>query len=153
MEQFLTAIGTSDLAVFVRGSRWTYPLVNAAHILGIAMVVGTIVVLDARIFGLRRSVPLSSVAHVLMPFTIAGLGLAILAGFLLFAVKPHDYAGNPVFQLKMALLVVALANATLLRRRSLHREEADTVLKIGAAASLLLWLGVLFCGQLIAFVG
>ena len=116
-------------------------------------MLGTIIVLDARIFGIRRSVPLSTVAHVLMPFTIAGILLAVAAGLLLFSVKPHDYAGNPVFQLKMALLVLALANATLLRRRSMHRAEADAVLIVGGAASLVLWTGVLFCGRLIAFVG
>ncbi|MEP0323802.1 DUF2214 domain-containing protein [Bauldia litoralis] len=153
MESLLAAIGSSDIAAFIRGSRWVYPLINAAHILGVSLAVGTIIVLDARIFGIGRSVPLSTVARFLIPFTVTGILLAVAAGLLLFSVKPHDYAGNPVFQLKMALLVLALANATLLRRRSLHRAEADRVLIVGGAASLVLWTGVLFCGRLIAFVG
>lgn len=153
MDSLLAAIGSSDIAAFIRGSRWAYPLVNAAHILGIALLIGTIVVLDARIFGLGRSVTVAAAARFLMPFTIAGLVLAIVAGFVLFSVKPHDYAGNPVFQLKMALIVLALINATVVRRRSLHRDAPDRALRIGAALSVVLWLGALLCGRLIAFVG
>ncbi len=153
MESLLPAVGTSDMAGFILGSHWLYALVGAAHILGIAMALGTIVALDARIFGIRRSVPLSTVARFLMPFTIAGLVLAVLAGLVLFSARAHDYAGNPVFQLKMALLVLALVNATLVRRLSLHRAEANGVLRIGAAASLVLWIGVLVCGRFVASAG
>lgn len=153
MESLWAAIGTSDVANFIRGSYWIYPLVNAAHILGIALLVGTVVALDARIFGLARSVTVATAARFLIPFTITGLVLAIAAGLALFAVKPHDYAGNPVFQLKLVLVVLALANATMLRRRALHRDEADLVLRVGAVASLILWIGVLVCGRMIAFVG
>ncbi|MCP4380170.1 MAG: hypothetical protein GY798_01885 [Hyphomicrobiales bacterium] len=153
MDALLAAIGSSDIASFVRGSRWIYPLVNAAHILGIALLIGTIVVLDVRIFGYRRSQPLSETAQFLMPFTIAGLVLAICAGSVLFSVKPHDYAANPVFRLKIALIVAALVNATILRRRALHRQAPDTALRIGAGLSLILWIGVLVSGRMIAFVG
>ena len=153
MEALLTAIGSSDIAAFIRGSRWVYPFVNAAHILGIALVLGTIIALDMRIFGFGRSVTVSAAARFLMPFTITGLVLAIGCGFLLFSVKPPEYAANPMFRLKLILLVLALANATILRRRALHHEAPDTILKVGAVVSLLLWTGVLVSGRMIAFVG
>lgn len=152
METLLAAIGSSDVARFIRGSHWVYPLLNAAHILGIALLLGTIIALDARIVGFGRSVTVAAAARFLMPFTIAGLGLAVLAGATLFSVKPQDYAGNPMFQLKMVLIVLALTNATVMRRRALHRDEADTVLRIGAILSLVLWIGVLVSGRMIAFV-
>lgn len=153
MEAVLAAIGSSDIAAFIRGSQWVYPVVNAAHILGIALVLGTIIALDIRIFGLGRSITVSAAARFLMPFTITGLVLAIGAGFLLFSVKPPEYADNPMFRLKLALLIAALVNATVLRRRALHHEAPDTVLKIGAGLSLILWIGVLISGRMIAFVG
>ena len=153
MDSILAALGSSDLATFIRGSRWALPAIGAAHILGIALILGTILVLDARILGARRSVPLSQVAHALIPFTIAGLVLTVVAGIGLLSVKPHDLAANPLFQLKMALLAMALVNATMLRRRAIHMAEATPILRIGAIASLVLWTGILVCGQFVATVG
>ncbi|WP_421724843.1 DUF2214 domain-containing protein [Bauldia sp.] len=153
MEALLTAIGSSDIAAFIRASRWVYPFVNAAHILGIALVVGTIIALDVRIFGFGRSITVTAAARFLMPFTITGLVLTIVAGILLFSVKPPEYAANPMFRLKLVLLLLALVNATLLRRRALHHDAPDTIMKVGAVTSLILWTGVLVSGRMIAFVG
>lgn len=158
MDAVLAALGDTGPAAFLRGSRIVYPLVNAAHILGIALLVGTIAALDARVLGFARRVPLADAARLLLPFTVGGLALAVLAGAALFIVKPADYAANPVFLAKLALIVLALANAAWLRLRTdwavaLGGGPIAPGVRASAALSLLLWVAVLVAGRLVAFFG
>lgn len=158
MDSLLAAIGSSAPAAFLRGSFYAYPLVNAAHILGLGVLVGTIAALDARILGFRRSLPLGEAARLLLPFTVGGLILAILAGFALFSVKPQDYAANPVFLVKLGLIALALLNAAALRLRPAWRialagGPITPGIRLSAVASLLLWTSALVAGRLIAFFG
>jgi hypothetical protein len=159
MEGVLTALAESDIAVTLRLSRWLYPIVNAAHIVGIALLVGTIIALDARILGYARRIPLAEAVQLLLPFTIGGFVLTVVAGFGLFIVQPFEYVANPAFPVKMGLIVLALANIAALRfqpgwRLALAGDgEIGASVKVGAALSGVLWLAVLFAGRLIAFFG
>jgi hypothetical protein len=158
MDAFLAALGASGVAGLLRSSIYVYPLVNAAHILGFALLVGSIAALDARILGFARAIPLADAARLLLPFTIGGLVLAIVAGVALFIVKPAEYWANPVFLVKLGLIVLAVANALLLRLRRTWRIALDggaiaPGLRVSAVLSLCLWVGVLVAGRLIAFFG
>ena len=158
MDALLAALGDTGVASFLRGSRYAYPLVNAAHILGIALLVGSGAALDARVLGFARVVSLDHAARLLLPFTIGGLVLAVVAGAALFIVKPAEYAANPVFLAKLALIVLALANAAWLRSRTdwaVARGGGRVApgVRAGAALSLLLWVTVLVAGRMIAFFG
>jgi hypothetical protein len=158
MDAFLAAVGASGVAVFLRSSQYIYPLVNAAHILGFALLVGTIAALDARILGYARQIPLADAARLLLPFTIGGLLLAIVTGAALFSVKPEEYWANPVFLVKLGLIVLAFANALSLRVRPAWRVALEggvvsSGLRVSAVLSLCLWVAVLVAGRLIAFFG
>lgn len=158
MEAFLAALGSSGPAALLRSSQYIYPLVNTAHILGFALLVGSVAALDARILGFGRRIPLADVAHLLLPFTVGGLALAIVAGVALFVVKPEEYWANPVFLVKLVLIVLAIGNALSLRVRPMWRVALDggavsSGLRVSAMLSLCLWTGVLVAGRLIAFFG
>ena len=158
MDAFLAALGASGVAGLLRGSIYVYPLVNAVHILGFALLVGTIAALDVRILGFARAIPLADAARLLLPFTIGGLVLAIVAGLALFIVKPREYWANPVFLVKLGLIVLAVANALSLRLRPAWRRALDggmvtPGLRVSAVMSLCLWVAVLVAGRLIAFFG
>lgn len=158
MDALLAAVGASGVAVFLRSSQYVYPLVNAAHILGFALLVGTIAALDARILGFARGIRLDEASRLLLPFTIGGLLLAIVTGAALFSVKPEEYAANPVFLVKLGLIVLAVANALSLRVRPAWRAAlaGGTVtpgVRVTAVLSLCLWVAVLVAGRLIAFFG
>ena len=158
MDAFLAALGASGVAGLLRGSIYVYPLVNAVHILGFALLVGTIAALDVRILGFARAIPLADAARLLLPFTIGGLVLAIVAGLALFIVKPQEYWANPVFLVKLGLIVLAVANALSLRLRPAWRRALDggmvtPGLRVSAVMSLCLWVAVLVAGRLIAFFG
>lgn len=160
LESLLASIDESALAVHLRHSTWLYPVVNAAHILGIALLVGGIAPVDAKLLGLWRAVPLAFFARTVLPFAVGGALLAIVAGALLFSVQPADYAALPVFWLKMALVLAGLANALLVHRsRAWHAQlagggdtRAPARLRVGGALSLLIWLSVLLLGRLLGFL-
>ena len=111
----LTALQEWAPVTALRNSRWTYASVNAAHIVGIALLFGAIVPLDLRLVGWRRAVPIRTMARVLLPVAIAGLVLAVVAGLALFSVRAAKYAATGLFQLKMALIIV-LCNGKRIRR-------------------------------------
>ena len=149
MQAVLAGLEATSLAAGLRGSVWLYPLVNAAHIAGIALLFGAIVALDLRLLGAWRAVPVAGLAKVLVPTAAAGLGLAVVAGALLFICKATEYAAAPLFQAKMAVLSLALANAAL-GWHWLRRDKASG-LRLSAAASLTLWLAVLILGRLVGY--
>ena len=155
MEAFLAGLEGTALAQALRVSRWGYAAVNAAHIFGIALLVGSVVPLNLRLLGLWRGVPLPSLARVLAPVAGAGLVLAVAMGALLFAVRAREYASLGVLQLKLVLIAAALLSALLAVRAYGPTLAAGggSRLKAHATVSLACWLGALVCGRLIAFAG
>jgi hypothetical protein len=155
----LTALHELPLVAALRSSRWSYAIVNAGHIAGIALLFGAIVPLDLRLIGLWRSIPIRALSRVLTPVAIAGLLLAITAGALLFSVRAVQYAGTALFQAKMALVLCGVANAILLRRAAdweAHRDSVGVMppprLRIAGALSIVLWFSVILCGRMLAFL-
>ncbi len=155
--ELLAALEASAVASALRRSLILYPVVNALHILGIALLVGGIVPFDLRALGLFGAIPLAPLARFLPNVAAAGLIIAAMAGFLLFSVKPFDYAANPPFLTKMTLVALGVANAVAQRRSAgwhalLAGEAPGARVKLGAALSLVIWCAALMAGRMIAFV-
>jgi hypothetical protein len=161
----LTALQNLAPVAALRASRWIYPLVNAGHIAGIALLVGGIVPLDLRLLGLWRSVPLGLLARVLVPVALTGLALTVFCGLLMFAVSATKYAALPLFWLKLGFIAAALTNAALLRLTpawTLARlpdlpaafYTGSPAPRLGAAGALSigLWLAALLCGRFLAYL-
>src|SRR5687768_18191269 len=104
IEEWAAAMEATELAVALRNSVWSYPLVNAAHILGIALLVGSIVPLDFRLLGAWRSVALAPLWSVLTRTAGAGLVLAIIFGVLLFITRATEYVASNLFVAKMLVV-------------------------------------------------
>ena len=154
MESLLAAMESTAIAEYLRVSRWVYAAVNAAHILGIALLVGSIMPLNLRLLGLWRGVPREMLARVLAPVAAIGLALAVTAGTLLFSVRALEYSEVVFLQIKVVLVTAGTLSALLLHRAhgwSLHG-ATEARLKTHATFSTACWLGALVCGRLIAFV-
>jgi hypothetical protein len=143
----------------LRRSHWVYPIVNAGHIVGLALLFGAIVPLDLRLIGLWRRVPIGQLARTLLPVAIAGLALAVLTGGLLFSVSAVKYAGMTLFQAKLLLILGALANALLLHRASAWAAHdggglRGTTLRLQLAGVLSIgcWLAVIFAGRMLGYL-
>ncbi|MFX4220931.1 MAG: hypothetical protein ACMVO3_08020 [Thalassobaculum sp.] len=155
LETLLTALAASDLAQALRVSRWGYAAVNTSHVFGIALLVGAILPLDLRLFGVWRRVETADLIRVLVPTAAAGLVLAVASGLLLFAVRPIEYAANPAFLTKIALLGLGAASAIATHLVWGRRvAQAPRMIQVRAAAvSLLCWVGALVAGRMIAYIG
>jgi len=155
--QLLDLIAAWPGANWLRHSGTAYLLVNAAHILGVGLLVGAILPLDLRMIGFLRSHPIEAVAPLLLSVASAGLALALVTGLWLFTVQPKLYAANPAFLMKVALIVVALANISVQHRSApfqaaLRGERPSDAVRVLAGLSALLWLSALVAGRWIGFV-
>lgn len=153
----LAWLETTPVAAALKASATLYLFVNAAHILAIGLIVGAILPLDLRLLGAAASVPLPAVGPFLSRVAALGIGLAVVTGLCLFSVRPAEYAGNPAFLAKLALLAAGVANAALLHLRREWREATGTgrvapVLRLQALLSLLIWPSALLAGRWIGFI-
>lgn len=140
-----------SLAEFVRTSPWAYPSLEVVHLVGLGLVFGSLWLVEVRLLGLGRRVPVGDLAASALPWTLAGFALSLLSGLLLFASRAVEFIGNPAFLAKMGLIALAGVNAALLHTRGpLDPSRAGT--RLQAAASLLLWVAVIACGRWIAYV-
>lgn len=147
----LEALADFWLSEYLRRSLFAYPIVNALHIVSLGVVVTSAALMDVRVLGLGRRIPVADVIFYLRPVTIGAVASAIVTGFLLFAVQPLTYAANPVFLTKFALLTLALLNASVFVLQRRHLRPDAGMSRAMAVASICLWLGVVMAGRSIAF--
>ncbi|KUO65728.1 MAG: hypothetical protein APF80_12625 [Alphaproteobacteria bacterium BRH_c36] len=154
MDAILAALEQSALAAHLRSARWEYASVNAAHILGIALLVGCTLPLDLKLLGLWPSVDRKMLSRVLVPVAAFGLLLAVITGMMLFSVRAQEYATLSVLRLKLSIIAFGfiMVIATHLRYGIWLDREPNVSLAHVGAMSLLAWISTLFCGRLIAFV-
>lgn len=151
------AIETSAVARYMREAMWAYPAVEAVHIVALAVVVGSIVIVDLRLMGLSRGLSVARLAAHTLPWTLAAFGVAVVTGILMFTAHAEDFLTNRVFLLKMGLILLAGINAGLLHAGAMRHAAAwDTArppprVRLAAGLSILLWIGVIFCGRLLAY--
>jgi len=148
------------LGVTVRQSRWIFATGETLHFIGLSLLVGGILIVDLRLLGYIRRIPVRA-ALAFLPFVIVGFLINLLTGIVFFSADPLMYWPNPAFKLKMFLILLAGLNAivfTVWRQRLAlglrDDERGDTFTKVSAGLSLSLWLAVLLLGRLLpAFEG
>jgi hypothetical protein len=132
-------------------SVWAYPALEVVHLFGVALLLGNLVLLELRVFGLGAALPVQALARLSLTLAVAGFGLAAASGLLMFGTQPAELLANRAFTLKMLLLLLAACNAGWFHGRgSLHK--LDTLARVQMALSTLIWLGVLGCGRWIAYL-
>lgn len=160
MEPALTAaaawLDTVGIGPWSRGSALVYPVANTLHLLGLVMLVGGISVVDLRIMGLWRALPMADLSRALTPVAIAGLVLMGVSGLILFAADGAALAQSSIFGRKLIIVAAALANAAAFRLTwGAHIQSwpspAPGAARAMAAASLFLWLAAGASGRWIAY--
>jgi hypothetical protein len=126
---------------------WVFPVVEAFHICGFALLVGSIVILDLRLLGIAlRSQPVSRLAKELSPWIWAGIIIQLTTGPYLFAGDPSEYVQIAAFRTKMLFLLLALVFHFTVIRRATAPAADSSWRKPAALVSLGLWFGVLLAG-------
>ncbi len=148
-----TALEQSGLGAAARGSAWLYPLANLCHVLGATLLVGAIATFDIDV--LRGARKTGAIARAVTPVAAFGLALQAASGIVLLAADAMPVVVNPVFQFKMAMFAVGLANIAAFRWRFGGRLYSETPLdgaRAFAGLSLASWLLVLLAGRFIAYL-
>jgi hypothetical protein len=128
-----------------------YPALEVLHIAGIALLLGNLVLLELRVWGLGRELPMVPLARLSLGLSLAGFALAAASGLVMFAAHPGEMLANRAFVIKLGLLMAAGTNAAAFHARG-GLQRADGVARAQTALSLGLWLGAIICGRWIAYV-
>jgi hypothetical protein len=150
------ALQESALGHLMRSSPVLYPAAEILHIMGFVLLVGSIIALDLRMLGFGQTIAIQPLARLLLPLSRFGFIVAIGMGFLLFSADAAHVVRNPAFQTKLLLIAAALINVVIAhvgpwRRLADWHGEGPASAKASAFASLLLWLGAITAGRLIAY--
>lgn len=147
----------SPLGVWMRSSSVAYPFVNVIHVFGLVLLIGSMLLLDLRLMGFVRRLPVADVSAILTPLSIAGLLALIGSGFLLFAADAGPLLDNPLFPIKLLFIALGIINALAFRavwgpRLALWAQRPPLAGRIQAAVSLLTWIVAGTLGRLLAYV-
>jgi hypothetical protein len=155
----LSAISHWPLSVAISTDYFWFPFFESIHVIAICLVVGSIFIVDLRLLGITSTKrPVTALANEILPWTWGAFVVAIIAGSMMFISKAPNYVADDYFRVKMLLILLAGINMAvfhLFTYRTVHQWDRDvpTVLgaKIAGAISLVLWIGVVFCGRWIGF--
>jgi hypothetical protein len=159
MDAALDWLQKTSLAISIRDSLLLFPLLESAHVVGLAIVVGTVVIIDLRLLGLattHRS--FSRLGADTLPWTLGGFALAAITGGLMFTTNAAVYFHNTWFRAKVLMMALAAINAIafeLTARRKIGEWDlaraAPPAARVIATLSLVIWIGVLVAGRMIGF--
>lgn len=140
----------------MRDDPWLYPVVEIVHIVGFSVLVGAVAMFDLRLLGLGRALPVRDLARHLLPWSWLALLLIVPSGLLMLSTQP-ELLDNRAFVLKLALIATAGLNALAFHAGPWRRAEhwgaaAPAPARLHAGVSLLLWIAVIACGRLLAYV-
>jgi hypothetical protein len=158
----LGALESSGLGQAMRQWLWLYPSVEIVHIVGIALLFGSIAVMDLRLLGVSRSIPVRTLARHVLPWSAASFLLIIPSGLLMFTAHASEFIDSGVFVVKMLLIAAGGVNAALFHTitfRTADVWDSEEMRKLppppsaraAGAISLLVWISVIACGRLLAY--
>jgi hypothetical protein len=145
----------SPVGEFLQNSRILFPMVESVHLLGLALFVGTLLLVDMGLLGLAmRRQPVYEVAAALAPWTWSGFAILLLTGPFMFTAQAAKWHDNPVFWLKLLLLMAATVFQLSVRRKitSADLSLRPATAKLIGAVSLILWISTALSGKIMEYV-
>jgi hypothetical protein len=139
---------------------WIWPACETLHFVGLALLIGNVGVLDLRMLGAAKRLPVAPLAR-LVRWGVLGFVINVLTGIVFFVGAPSQYVNNIAFMYKLLFIALAGANLAVFNLSGLGRrvgvlgpgDDAPVSAKIMAATSLFLWVGVMFWGRMLPFIG
>lgn len=152
-------INGTNLATSIRESELVYPIIETIHVLAIALLAGTVAIVDLRLLGIvLKQERVSRIAGQVLPLTWVGFVAMFVSGALLFIAQASKSYANPAFRIKMLLLVLVGLNplvfhSTIYRSVGAWDGAATTPgrARLAAVLSICLWSGIIITGRAIAY--
>jgi hypothetical protein len=136
----------------LNSNEWSFPLTECFHVASMALCIGMIAIVDLRLLGVGlRNQTAAQLVRVTKFWTIAGFGIVIASGLLIFSSDPLKYLHSAPFQLKMALLLLGILYNYTLHRKVARSSPASGLRWFAAGFSLLLWGALVFSAIFMAF--
>lgn len=152
------SLAENPLTDLLNLSYYSFPVVEVIHVLTYGTFFGGMMMLDFRLLGIGRFISSQQTMRYILHVAWFAFALAVLSGIVFFFVTPWEYPVNPVFQLKMLLIMLAGLNALGMHKfllADIDQWDMNVLpplkVRISAFASLCLWMGVVACGRLIAY--
>jgi hypothetical protein len=160
LSDLLAWLESSALGHGMRGSGvWAYGVVNLVHILGVASLFGSVLLLDLRLLGAWRRIPLAALAGPVVPIASAGFVVAAMSGVCLLSTNATQYVGNPFLLVKFPAIGLGLVNVAVLnslpawKTRGTREPTIRERRQLAAAGGLSLasWLTAVGAGRMIGY--
>ena len=137
-------------AALVLDNPWVWPILEVFHFIGLCLLFGIVLLVNLRLLGFIRGVGFTDVKR-LLPWAMVGLAINIVTGMLFFLASPAQYTANSAFVWKMGVMLVA--GVALLYPTMSDQDRAPLSGRLVAAGSICLWLGVIFLGRYLPYLG
>jgi hypothetical protein len=159
MEALMDWMLSTPLNTLVIGYAWSWPTLESLHFLALCTLMGSLLIMDLRLIGFQRMIPLSAV-HSLMPLAIGSFAINLVSGLGFLFGDPNTYFQNYAFWVKMGFIVLAginfLVYFTRVEPQILKLGPNDPTpgsAKLVGVLSLVFWFGVLSYGRLLPYLG
>ena len=137
-------------AALVLDNPWVWPILEVFHFIGLCLLFGIVLLVNLRLLGFITGVAVADINR-LLPWAMLGLAINIVTGMLFFLASPAQYTQNPAFVWKIGLMLTA--GVALLYPTMSDRDRAPLSGRIIAAGSICLWVGVIFLGRYLPYLG
>jgi uncharacterized membrane protein len=146
-----------ELGAFVVGHTWVWPSCETLHFVGLSILFTTVMLVDLRMLGVAKKLSFSAL-YQLLPLGMLGFALNLFTGMFFFIGAPQQYTKNPIFYWKMVFVVLAAINVLYFMLLDQPwtvgpEDEAPFGAKVMAASAIFLWIGILYFGHMLPFLG
>jgi hypothetical protein len=159
MDRFVAWLQATPLSQAIVFSTWIWPACETLHFMGLTLVLGFVGFVDVRLMGFFRTIPIRAVRS-LMPVALGGFLLNLTTGLIFLIGHPEQYAHNIAWWCKVGCLAIAGLNALVFEKIIAPRmpepgdaDDGPWAAKLVGAVSLVAWLGVLYWGRMLPFIG
>jgi uncharacterized membrane protein len=146
-----------QLGDFVIGHTWMWPTLETLHFVGLCMLFTVVLIVNLRLLGAIKIVPVSAV-YQMLPIGMIGFAVNLVTGMLFFVGIPSQYNANPVFYWKIVFVLLGGLNVMYFMLvddawRTASGRDVSAGPRIAAASAIFIWVAVLYCGHMLPFIG
>jgi hypothetical protein len=158
-EALVAWLKDTSISELMRTSQFIWPVCETLHFIGLALLIGGAGLIDLRLMGILKTVPVSAVMQ-LRKWAAIGIAINVVTGVLFFVGAPDQYIDNPAWYAKLLFLCVAMVNIAIFETTQGERmlrlpagEKTPATFKLAGAVSMGSWLLVLYFGRMLPFLG